>query len=49
MPTAIAATPGRVKSSVCIATLKPLFSSPRRYRAGITVSLKVTVAVFDAR
>ena len=32
-----------------MATLKPLFSSPRRYLASISVSLNVTVAVFDAR
>ena len=49
MPMAMAATPGRVRSSVIIASLKPLFSSPRRYLAGISVSLKVMVAVFDAR
>ncbi len=30
MPTAIAATPGRVRSRVIIASLKPLFSSPSR-------------------
>ena len=30
MPTAMAATPGRVRSRVIIASLKPLFSSPRR-------------------
>ena len=49
MPTAIAATPGRVRSRVIIASLKPLFSSPSRLSAGISVSLKTTVAVFDAR
>ena len=49
MPVAIAATPGRVRSSVIIASLKPLFSSPIRWPAGISVSLKVIVAVFDAR
>ena len=30
MPVAIAATPGRVRSSTIIASLKPLFSSPSR-------------------
>ena len=30
MPVAMAATPGRVRSRVIIASLKPLFSSPRR-------------------
>ena len=49
MPTAIAAVPGRVLSSVAIAMLKPLFSAPSRFFAGMTVSLKVIVAVFDAR
>ena len=49
MPVAIAATPGRVRSSVIIAILKPLFSSPIRWSAGISTSLKETVAVFDAR
>jgi hypothetical protein len=29
--------------------LKPWFSSPSRFSAGISVSLKVMVAVFDAR
>ena len=49
MPVAIAATPGRVRSRVIIATLKPLFSSPRRYLASTSVSLKVMVAVLEAR
>ena len=49
MPVAIAATPGRVRSSVIIASLKPLFSSPIRWSSGISVSLKVMVAVLDAR
>ncbi len=49
MPVAIAATPGRVRSRVIIASLKPLFSSPRRYFAGTKVSLNVMVAVFEAR
>ena len=49
MPTAIAATPGRVRSRVAIAILKPVFSWPRRFSAGTSVSLKVMVAVLDAR
>ena len=49
MPIAIAATPGRVRSSVIIASLKPWFSSPSRFAAGTSTSLKVMVAVFDAR
>ena len=49
IPTAIAATPGRVRSSVIIASLNPLFSSPSRLASGISVSLNVTVAVFEAR
>jgi hypothetical protein len=49
MPVAMAATPGRVRSRVIIAILKPLFSSPIRWSAGISVSLKVMVAVLDAR
>ena len=49
MPVAMAATPGRVRSSVIIAILKPLFSAPIRWSAGISVSLKVMVAVLDAR
>ena len=49
MPVAMAATPGRVRSRVIIASLKPLFSSPRRYLASTSVSLKVMVAVLDAR
>ena len=49
MPVAIAATPGRVRSRVIIAILKPLFSSPIRWSAGISVSLKVMVAVLEAR
>ena len=31
MPVAIDATPGRVRSRVIIASLKPWFSSPRRF------------------
>src|SRR4028118_1228583 len=34
MPVAMAATPGRVRSSVIIASLKPLFSSPIRLSRG---------------
>ena len=49
MPTAIAATPGRVRSRVIIASLKPWFSSPSRFPAGISVSLNVIVAVLEAR
>ena len=49
MPTAIAATPGRVRSRVIIASLNPLFSSPRRWSSGTSMSLKLTVAVFEAR
>ena len=49
MPVAMAATPGRVRSRVIIAILKPLFSSPIRWSAGISVSLKVMVAVLEAR
>src|SRR6201987_280481 len=48
-PVAIAATPGRVRSSVIIASLKPLFSSPTRWFSGISTSGNVIVAVFDAR
>ena len=49
MPVAIDATPGRVRSRVIIASLKPWFSSPSRLPAGTSVSLKEIVAVFDAR
>ena len=49
MPTAIAETPGRVRSRVIIASLKPWFSSPSRLPAGTSVSLKVIVAVLEAR
>ena len=49
MPTAIAATPGRVRSRVIIASLKPLFSSPSRFSAGTSTSLKEIVAVLEAR
>ena len=49
MPVAIAATPGRVRSSVIIASLKPWFSSPSRFSAGTSVSLKLIPAVFEAR
>ncbi len=49
MPTAMAATPGRVRSRVIIASLKPLFSSPMRFSSGISMSLKVMVAVLEAR
>src|SRR5437588_4170966 len=48
-PTPIAATPGRVRSSVIMAILKPLFSSPTRWLSGISTSLKEIVAVFEAR
>ena len=49
IPTAIADTPGRVRSRVIIASLKPWFSSPSRCSAGTSVSLKLIAAVFDAR
>ncbi len=49
MPVAMAATPGRVRSRVIIASLKPLFSSPSRFSAGTSVSLNVMVAVLEAR
>ena len=49
MPTAIAATPGRVRSRVCMASLNPWFSSPSRFSSGTSMSLKLTVAVFEAR
>ena len=49
MPTAMAATPGRVRSSVIIASLKPLFSSASRFSSGIATSLNEIVAVFEAR
>ena len=49
MPTAIAETPGRVRSRVIIASLKPLFSSPSRFSAGISTSSKEMVAVLEAR
>src|ERR687891_53002 len=49
MPTAIADTPGRVRSSVIIASLKPLFSSPSRLAAGISTSLNEIIAVSEAR
>ena len=49
MPVAMAATPGRVRSRVIIATLKPWFSSPIRFSAGISVSLNEMVAVLEAR
>ena len=49
MPTAIADTPGRVRSRVIIASLKPLFSSPRRWSAGISTSLNEIIAVSEAR
>ena len=49
MPVAMDATPGRVRSSVIIAILKPLFSSPSRWSSGISVSLNVMVAVLEAR
>ena len=49
MPTAIAATPGRVRSRVIIASLKPLFSSPSRFSAGTSTSLNEIVAVLEAR
>ena len=49
MPTAIAATPGRVRSSVIIASRKPWFSSPSRYSAGISTSSNWICAVSEAR
>ena len=49
MPTAKPQTPGRVRSSVCIASLNPWFSSPSRFLAGTTVSLKLIAAVLEAR
>src|SRR5437764_13693590 len=48
-PTAMDATPGRVRSRVIIAILKPLFSSPTRFSSGISTSGKVIVAVLEAR
>jgi hypothetical protein len=49
MPTASAATPGRVRSRVIIASLKPWFSSPIMFSAGTSTSLKERAAVFEAR
>ena len=49
IPTASARDAGRVRSSVVIASLKPWFSSPSRFSAGTSTSLKVIVAVFEAR
>ncbi len=49
MPVAIAATPGRVRSSVIIASLKPWFSSASRFSAGTSTSSKEMVAVLEAR
>ena len=49
IPTAIAETPGRVRSRVIIASLKPLFSSASRFAAGISTSSKEMVAVLEAR
>jgi hypothetical protein len=43
-PTAPMAVPGRLKSSVCIAILKPSPSSPRRFLTGTTASTKATAA-----
>ena len=45
----MAETPGRVRSSVIIASLKPLFSSPTRWSAGISTSLNEIIAVSEAR
>ena len=41
--------PGRVKSSVCIAILKPSPSSPRRFAEGTTTSWNATADVSVAR
>ena len=46
MPTASAETPGRVRSRVIIASLKPWFSSPSMFSAGTSTSSKEIVAVF---
>ncbi len=48
-PTAPTAVPGRVKSSVCMAILKPSPSSPSRFAAGTTTSWKATAEVSVAR
>ena len=48
-PTAPAAVPGRVKSSVCIAILKPSPSSPSRFAAGMTTSFSANADVSVAR
>jgi hypothetical protein len=38
-----------VRSRVTIASLKPWFSSPSRFSADTSVSLKLIAAVFEAR
>src|SRR5262249_42381971 len=48
-PTAPAAVPGRVPSSVIIAILNPCPSSPRRFAAGTTTSWKAIADVSVAR
>ena len=48
-PTAPAAVPGRVRSSVCIAILKPCPSSPSRLEAGTFTSWKASAEVSVAR
>ena len=48
-PTAPTAVPGRVKSSVCIAILKPSPSSPSRFPTGTTTSWNATADVSVAR
>ena len=48
-PTALAAVPGRVLSSVCIAILKPSPSSPSRFAAGTCTSWKASAEVSVAR
>ncbi len=47
IPTACAATPGRVRSSVIIANLKPSPSRPSRFSAGTSQSVKISSAVCD--
>ena len=49
IPTASAETPGRVRSSVIIASLKPWFSSPSRLPAGTSTSSNEISAVSEAR
>jgi hypothetical protein len=48
-PTAPAAVPGRVKSSVVIATLNPSPSAPRRFAAGTLTSWNAIAEVSVAR